>query len=674
MFRKVQNPQGYSNHFRVIFCPETHRQADQKIVFVREFKELHKIYQVKDNQIRFVSEHTCDFPIDSFHYHEIMSNHFILYVFETKELEKTRKNAKFFEDNQIDWEKNAQIIFRIEYGIRVDKIIKPRYLGLVEAEQAKKYSDQEIINILEKVKPLVGRQLVESINYDRGDLYIAEFGPEFENLNRRVFKLRADFTSTEAYQEKLERDKSKLNESLHDELSFASIIFEINNTESNRNSKWKPFIKVEDKMIIVGLIDLRCKKILSTRFLSIYELLEGIEWLEIIHHAVIIVSKVDYSLSVDFLTLDLTFEFGTKVGLNQELQLLLDEELKAGRNDPFNRTLIVEKPNNGTFTQVKNMRFEIFNLFKGERKVVQRNVIGSCICSGTRKQKGKVVSYQGGEDHIKVEILSPKSNLQESEQESKTNSIDDEQQGTSLELATDLVKGVKTEKLTIQLDQLQQEANVFDLRIKSISVVEETKLLIIFNCKMVLFDMESKKVLSSLDYSKGLPIYPNDTKIQGDLMVCCDPEYGYLSFHKIHPQENGNVNFERLSVIQINKFQKIHSIKKFLDFRKVSDDSFILRLESYIMHSNELITAKPGIISLGFDLSTQKDGDLAITPIYGPRFEADDYTPSYSVLSSYMKGDQIFVTGSYDSIFFLGFKSVFGKKNFGSFSYCSSSA
>ena len=655
-FRKIQSPEQHSLHSRVIFSPASHRQSDQNIIFVEYFRE-HKIYQVKDNQIRFVSEHACDFPIDGCNYYEIMSHHFILYIFETKELDKTKKNLKFFEENGLDWEKNVKIIFKFEYGIGVDKVIKPRYLGQFNPE-FEGHSGQKLVDIFDKIKPLIGRQL--AFLQDK-DCHLAEFGPEFENLNRRVFKFKTNFSVLKSYQNKLNRDKSKFDEDLHEKLSFSEPKFQIYNYESDLNLKWKPFIKVDKRMITVGLIDLRSKKILSRKFISIYELSEPFEWLKLAENLFVTVSNVDYSPSVDFFTIDLRFEMETKVGLDPELQPLLDEELKAWRNDPNHRSLVVEKSETENYVQLKKMRFKIFNTLKAEKLFIERTVIGSSIETSSKKHKGKVVIFEYGQNEVKVEILSAKTSPQEDEEElridGKIDNLDDQEPPNQFE--SEIIGGVKRERVVIQRALLTKEAKVFDFRIKSVSVVEETKLLIIFKCKMVLFDMESKKVLSSLFYCKGLPSYSSNTKIQGDLMACCDQNRGYLYFYRIKHQEDGGVNFQLCWEIDVTEFPGIHLIHQFLDFRRLSEDTFIVRLELYFMFSEEVSVSKLGIMSIGFkEISKEDSSGLAILPSHGFRFEADQYQQSYSLRNSYMKGDKAFVTGSFHQLYFLGFRSV----------------
>ena len=619
------NPEKELNQVRMTLIPATsHSQRDSAIILVGDLNE-YKVYQVKDNKIQFISTHRYEIPIDGEPRKELTANNSITYVFKKLRLQKTEKNVKFFSENEIEWDDEpSSLLFRFEFAIGAQKLIKPQFIGEIKKSKGK------VIDYLDNFKPVLGPRLsVIAKKTFSGfmpslEIFLAEDLPGKKRVARPVFKINKCFANRKNYYNRLQNEQKKIPEKVRSHFRFNSDFqFFMSNPKDEENQKVTSFVNPDRKMLTIGLIDTLSKKLIARRLVSIYDIFEGVEWLKIAEEPVITVSSLKYSTSTDTLFLQIEIDFEIKPRQDVSLKSIFDSEMKVGRNDRFRINQLVERPTmyeeENPFSQTRFLSVKIFNLFRGGELKFERKTVGNWTNFSCRGGNGRLITVEDGVNEFRIEILSP-----------------EEKCPKFSENAEKVVKNLSRVNFVMSYKELLKKSGISDRWIRKVSIVGGSQLLILFQTKMVLFDIASKEVLSTISYSKCLPRRLSCSAVEDDLILSEFGEKCYM-LNQIHQMGMGGVLFRPIKTLDYRLLPDLHSINKFLNFRKTGENQFNLQFLVNWMNSKESTLTQESLLSCDIKLNRSKSGvvksvenlDFQISEVNDSSFIFDEGVSSY---------------------------------------------
>ena len=632
-FRRMLSPESESklNQVKMTLIPAaSHRDKDSGIILVGAFNE-YKIYQVKDDKIHFVSSHQVVLPIDGEAQEELTANNSITYVFKKEELEKTEKNVKFFAGNGIEWDEPSSLLFRFKFSIGIQTFIKAEFIGEIRTSD-EHYSGIELIDNLDSFKPLLGPRLAilskiaHESDLDDKKYFLAQMRKCDHDLARSIFKFQVEYEKLKEYQQKLEKDITKIPNHLSSDLEFADQEFLLYNYEEDKPQKFKALVKVDEKMIAVALFEMRSKKIIKTKFISIYELVQDIERFEVIEELTIQVIGINYSPAVDTLALHIEAHQAINLGAEASLQPLVESELKAGRRDRSLLAYFHEQvdENDNLLYQIKDLSVKVFNVLRGGCKIeVESRSVGNGVNFLTERLKGNFITVDDSQKGCKVEILSP----------TKKSTKNGPERPIS-------------EKYELAYEHLFRKTGIKDRWVRAVSTFGGNRLLILFQSSMVLLDTHSKEILSSISYTSNLPTSLSYCSVRDGLVLSRFGE-NCLMLHQIIHEEDKKTKFKPIKIIDFRESANLHSLNKYLDFTKTGENRFNIRLEVNWMPSEESTRTEISLLSCDIEVNRTPEG--RIDSVEQTEFEIAKivHETDYSTFSSYIKGGNVFNTFTY---------------------------
>ena len=597
-FKELKSPARKFNQISddpVTVIPKITKTSQATIITT--FRNSFKVYQIDENckKIKFVSAHTCNLPF-SFETaalkQEVTRTH-IRYFIKTKGIKRTNGNSAFFRDNDIDRaiRKTSYLVFEVSHARGQPEILEPIYLG--QFRQRFRGFEKWKINFCSTPNQNVfynqKHRLVKaesSRNYSRV-IYIVEIAKGFRNLTKRVFEFKLANPHSKAYKTKLDRDSLKIEGELRDAFNFfkdTKPFYLIGSEDTKKRGHLRPFVKIDYKMIIVGLMNVANKKIVLKRFISIFELFEGLNLKILDTIEIDEIVGCEYSDREDclFLDVDPIFEYLSKEE-HPEFADLIDEALRV--TGERRRQVKVTK-GHGMDPEMLSMRRRLTIAVKGcfrgrerEIKISQRDFSMKLPVqnSGGKVLVREVQREMRTENQVKNEKL---------HRDAKMSKIEEGNQP----LKKKYLRAVKSEKkkneetpdsgrstVSISLDEILEQTGLeSECSIRSAHEVDEDTLLIISSTKMLLIDLKSKRLLSAYEYSNNVPKNIKNLVIKDDLILTPNMDKGCIEAHKIVKTTNNELSFEPLGILDLKVINEFHSIKE-LGVRRRYRDEYSMR-------------------------------------------------------------------------------------------------
>ena len=303
-FNKLQPPAAQFTQIDSQPILVNQKQKHAKFILIQSHNE-HKIYQVREKKIHFVSQHKIQFPFNLPKIHKtVISENWIRHfielskVFNSEEDPKWVKLIKEYEidTDEQDFEYLTTLVFESKFGPEQPETIIPTFVGKIRRKDCN-LALTSFLGIFDDQKPLIGTNsclVQQPVEYDvfgnrRGDqrppdqFFLAKFSKKFENLHKKLLKLNLDFEETESYKTKIEQDKQLVCQNLYQNPQFSfyfgyqkKSLLHFENNEPGVSKKLRSFVKIDQKMLIIGVIDFRTRKLVARRFISIYEFFENL--------------------------------------------------------------------------------------------------------------------------------------------------------------------------------------------------------------------------------------------------------------------------------------------------------------------------------------------------------------------------------------------------------------
>ena len=643
-FREVQSPE--NKFIQLDTEPRLAFQKDrnQQILVTYKGKE-HRIYQIKDNEIEFVSNHRVELPVKSPPDKIKASETHLRYYFKKNKLKRGPRDIPFLKEHNFDLEdeKDSRIVFECKFGIGQPKVIKPR---LYEEQKTgyEGFNSWVIQGHLENQHHLTinNQCLVNASTLEDEDRYY--FGEENSNDKlylsvtsqtgprpKRVFQFINSFKETMLYRNKQMMDRIGIRVEFLRGLKFGgySKKFSIQSAQTDQIRTLKPVILINPQMLVVQLMDLKSRKLVMKGLVSIYELFQGLAFTDASLCKDFSIHKVGYSVELDTLV------------LHSQLVLvytaLIDEELRDGR---FDKNQLFSLFNSqGTLRGSKFLRFKVENVMKPEvRTVTVENIPsfgnysfekvpqGFLFCEEVAKEvkiELKTRSFSGVDEGVQVHKISP-----EEEEERET-------QGTKGALGA----------IQTQIIKFKKGDEFPGSGIKKIYQIAENTLLVACSKKMLLVDIASKKVISSNEYNIGIPTFTEPILVKDQLLITLGQNraLGCLEVFKAikGTQEGQGVEFKFLGMLDLNQFDGFFNAIEILLLTKLQEErAYELKLQVYWMESKKNILHKEHIFRLKFKLpkNSENTQQLFLETIKGEiEYKID---PSYVGMRKTVNKDQ----------------------------------
>ena len=567
------------------------RTHNHKLILAHH-KNHFKIYRITDkHKIEFVSAHTVHLPVKGSITKTVITEKHIRLYFSKYALDSEKENKKFLKQKRLKMTKISCLVFEFEYGINQPQDLTPKifieknsgYKGLgtwmiselVTNEKPLYEANQCLIIAANRMLP----SFTDIIKSKPKEAYLAKLDKDYEGqLPKRVFRFNKSFENLEKYKTKLWQDYDSLSEVFRESLKLCfrhkPSPLTVLSSPLGSPHQLNAALSFDREMFSVQLFDPRTKKIQSRTFVSIYELFQGQKFVKVSRCNFIQIYNMVYSPEVDALCVEIGIKLGYLDPEEEHLTSIINSELKVGRFDRSNLTNFVRVGDH--LLEGKTLRFKVHHVFRVDSRTVTVERIASSTNFSTRRIWKGILSYAEFPSEIKLEVITRDGRGRESDGEESTRS---EGKGR--------LSGNKTRKIL----RLKKGSEFPDTQIKKILMLEDNIILVVGFTQLILLDLESKKVLSSLNYSLGIPtIEGSDYLVEEDLMVFKNPNNAHrcIEISKVNlNQEKGFAPAEHIATVDLSQFEPLHSIKKLIGLRKLDDDSYDLKLFVNWMLSEE---------------------------------------------------------------------------------------
>ena len=649
---QVQDSEGCLFQVDTVFMPRTQRSSTSNLIVV-QINEKINLYQVKNKQILSFSSHVVDLPIDGCMPYWIFTTRKIRFVFEKKEIPRTPTNSQFLEENGIDWTTESRLIFESRYGDPEDGYHLPaEYIGEIKSVYGG-FWNWDIIDSFDNLKPLFSDDrltiaktkmegeaddpeldLLEEILQEstRWKYYLAKVTKHSPNLLKLVFNLNFDYQKLKIYKDKLESEKSvfKSHEARFVRFSQKDQQITMLNQYPGQVRRLQPFIKIDSKMLVVGLIDLRTMKIVKRGFMSVYEIFKDLDFVRVISIMQIRLNEEMYSSTLDLLSFNViiesfhspAFEFPFGGERERTPNQKLRERLVAGRKDKDKLTFINEDPITGTIEKFK-LKVKVSDFFDVKRRMVVASPLAD-----SKKRLGfelgdQLIHSEEGQDELRLEIMTKLLG-----EEAWAEGVEKEEgERGSGGLTKTLKRAYKVEvqdKISTKVVSIQKRVlpttptdtataisfNNHEL----VEMIDSDTCLVVGARKLLLFDINTLKLISERKYTERFPLNLVGMSIQKDLIVNCDFNYQFLDIFQIMKGENelenqkggtsGGSKIVHLKTHNLKMVENFHSIESLIGFERLPGGVYQLCLRVFMMEDPK--TTMTTLQRLFLNLKVQK--------------------------------------------------------------------
>ena len=625
-FSRVESEDGALNPIIFKPVPILQRIKNTKFIIIEGLFE-HQIYKIEDQTIKFVSSHKVQVPVKTQDYFRTITENRIQYFF-TKtaiEVEPRKNHQQFFEERKIDRATPSNLIFELEYGVGKPGVIEAEYVGEMR-ENFGGFEEWEFKDMFDNQNNLFNRRLslyravkeaegddryLLSLN-DREALFLGEFGKEYPNLVKRVFKLNLDPKKLEGYQTKLEEDRNKLPLEIYagiGDLNFYNSAgkFYLENWEPGRTEKLKQFVKVNRQMIIVGLIDFRKKIVPIKGLISLYEIFSSLEVDKSVEATFCNMINREYSMELDMLILDAWFNFRYFVEDVTHLTSAFDSGLVSGAGKMRKLSLMSARrygDNPHLVFEVRKIRFKIWNVLNGKERKIEAESLCYTVNSSFKQGQGMLTIFEEDQSEIRLEVLSKR--LEDEIEDLEEKDEDPLKEEKKLAGKAQPQEGrVKSYKVAISKEELMKVNGINAYGVKNAFMFDQDNLLITCATKMLLYDLKSSNLLSSCDYSNNVPFQISDLLLDENIMLAGHNQQGYIEVFRIAMEEN-QPKFCNLGILNLKSLDsRFHCIKQLIGFKKIKERTYELKSIFKWMKSEQSELTSNVLYSLRFELPGQ---------------------------------------------------------------------
>ena len=324
-------------------------------------------------------------------------------------------------------------------------------------------------------------------------------------------------------------------------------------------------------MLTIGLMSLRTKKIVSLRFLSIIELFEGQKFTKFSKLGLIDFSRIAYDCKSDTLAIHL------KLILSYPSRYLGKVEAMGDAQD---RVLTLNE--DGSVSILKKLNLMVLKLFCSRTKSIEVLKFTS-----VRQSRGSIVAGDEKNSIFRV-VLKPG----ETGFKKRENPQGDQHQAK-------LVRKVINNRVLERLGT--QNLGCGDY-LRSISQVNEEELLVISQRKMVLFDLNTREILSSIEHNEDLPTQSCNALIDGNLMVEISKNQRKIKIFKILRDEVKGASVKLVGWLNLNQEKNLESFEKLLCLKKFDQNQFVLKALTKWKDQAGLHPPSNSILSVKFEV------------------------------------------------------------------------
>ena len=152
-----------------------------------------------------------------------------------------------------------------------------------------------------------------------------------------------------------------------------------------------------------------------------------------------------------------------------------------------------------------------------------------------------------------------------------------------------------------------RESGINARGVKAAFVVDEDSLLVTCSASMLLFDIRSAGLLSSVEYNKDITKNIDEFCVEGTILVKSNNRPPFLEVYKIKRRE-ADVSFDSLGVIYLaTAHQLFHSIRELIGLKMISENIYEVQLIINSMTSTESAVTNISIFSVKFELIQQPE-------------------------------------------------------------------
>ena len=559
-----------------------------------------KLYQVKNRQIEFVTQHKILLPGTigkTLDYLKFITEKDIFYKIKSWNLGKSKETLDFLEKNNIDKEKKDRLVFECGHGAGIPKTQEFELIGSFN-KRFGGLTKTRVIKMFHCRKAHHNRRLCfayalrpnSSQNGADIEWYLAEFGKNNKNVLKRKVKIDFCCSRFESYQRKLQEDKERVPETFIDSLKF----FDFENTlwvdfceEIELRFKWSiPIILVEKEMITVSIFDLKSQKVVFKRLISVYELFEGLEFAKTCKLGAQLFDieqvKEVYSPKLDVLVIEMPVKLEYDLIEGEGLPEVIIKSMKSGRTDRKNLTKFTRNNEGIIAFEEKKLRFKVFNILKGKERRVEVENVELGANSGFTVASSRFFSYYETASKVELEVISP---------------------------------GATHGSHKTSLMIFEGQNRLPDHGIKEAFHIDDDLFLLACTTKLLLLDAKSQSVISTHDYCSPHPVESFGVHLfDGDLMVTKHPKISCLELHRLSG-ESEEAPFESLGLIDLTHIDNFHSIEELHDLRKAKENSYEVRATLNLMDEGETTFFNPYTFTIAFSLSKEGEGQAFLAKI-----------------------------------------------------------
>ena len=570
----------------------------------------HQIYKIENQKITFVSSHKIEIPIKVQTYNKCITENHIRYICPKELIERRKHHEEFFKTHGIEWGKDPSfLVFEAEYGIRKPRVIQAKFLGELK-KQAGGFKGWVFEDMFDNQKDLFNRSLslfkarkkqkpgewFDSAS-DLEAYFLGEFGSQYPNLTKRIFEFNLSPLGLHGYQEKIRKDRERLEEKFLGNPGFyGSGKLYLENWEPGFAEKLKPFIKVDKKMMIIGLVDFRKKIVPVKALISIYELFASLSFKSQFMLTFCNLIGIDYSAEIDMLALEvwvnLRFVVENPENIDSVIEVGSDEGSISQKNPSLIRSGNRLYEEAGTCYETAKVRFKIWNVFDETRRRIEGQNLGYTGNSSFKKSQGTMTFFDENSKRIQIHVYSKGSKEGE-----KSNTEGEEEEGHPKGYSL-----VEKTELIIDKEELFRTAGVSGNAVKTAFMVDSEKLVVVCGPTMLLYELKSSTLLSSCGYSQDATIYKS--LVEKDIMVEANDDQGYLQVFRISTNDSNLASFKRLGTIHLKDIEPLfHSISKLLAFKNVDHETYEIKVIAEWMKSEHSSITSELIYSVRFTIN-----------------------------------------------------------------------
>ena len=642
-FRRAQPPKEFSWHVKKFQNPYGFTK-DRKEIMMTYFMDEFRLYQVKGSQIKFASDHKIELPIDAKIDFWQITRTGIIFMARKSKIKKTPKNLTFFEENQIDFETTSSLVFKVDYGLGKPRRLQGEYLGELKSNSSG-LKQCNVNSFLSHTKPLFRDNLCFWAGYEvkgiifpsyKKHRFLAEFSKKNKNFIRNIFDLTFEPTPDVLYDKRLkESPKATFSEEYQERLCIQRIAKQdlAAATPEKHVENLIAMAQGDGEMLTFWLFNLRQRKIVARKLISVYELFKGLDFTEVTEFVKGKIQYLNFSSENDLLLFKgvVSFKYDLSPENSEQDLAARKKLLSSGLDDIYTRDHVKFDPELQVFEHKRVYQFRIIDLFKARGTRIEAHVEGFCSNFKIRRSLKSFLVQKESTNELKIDILSssappPKNfeNFQKTQKISK-----EEKRLKKFKFGVNSDHLLKEEHITLPFQELFGDSQVKDFSIQLLSLFGDDKLLIASPVKLMLLNRTSGKLLSSVKYADDLHNRASQYRFAGDLCLTTLGENGCILISQIlttSTQEGGEVEivFERLAQIDLRKERGFHCIISSIQISKSQENVYWVSIPSDWMVDKDQIVSTPHLASVKIELGGQdpstrlhklKIGEIQLSPL-----------------------------------------------------------